>query len=65
MTAFDDLAETIRRQRKSVDDSLDETSVRSVETASILTKIEELRRRSEVTNRAAGSVPDGENASRS
>lgn len=49
MTQHDPLTETLRRQRKEIDDSLESTSVRSAETESILAKIEELRRRSEKT----------------
>lgn len=65
MTQFEDITEALKRQRKNVDDSLDETSVRSAETERLLGKIEELRRRSEATTRLTGSNPQNDTGSRS
>jgi len=45
------IAEELRRQRRDLDDLLENTSTRSAETAGLLAKIEELRRRAEETQR--------------
>lgn len=50
------IAESIRRQRKNVDDLLESTSTRCDQAAELAGKIEELRRRSEETTRRFGSV---------
>jgi hypothetical protein len=56
MPRFDDLADTLARQRRDLEKGLDDTAVSQVETGSILAKIEELRRRSkETTERSAPS----------
>ncbi|MDQ3281436.1 MAG: hypothetical protein M3Q69_08490 [Acidobacteriota bacterium] len=47
MAELDLIAEDLRRQRKTLDDLLDETTNRRGETSRLLQKIEELRRRSE------------------
>jgi phosphohistidine phosphatase SixA len=57
MTHFDLIADSIRKQRKSVDDALESTSNRSIETASIIAKIKELRARAEVTRSLSGREP--------
>jgi phosphohistidine phosphatase SixA len=49
MTRFDAIAAELRRQRRDIDDLLEDTSVRCEETAGLLKKIEELRRRAEDT----------------
>ena len=51
------IAESLRRQRKNVDDLLEGTSSRCDQAAELAGKIEELRRRSEETTRRFGSVP--------
>lgn len=51
MPAFDDLADQLRRQRETLQKSADDTSVSQQETGRLLEKIDELRRRSEATNR--------------
>jgi len=57
MKQFDAITESLRKQRKNVDDELESTSHRSAETASIIAKIEELRARAEVTNRGSRQAP--------
>jgi hypothetical protein len=54
MAKVDLIAEELRRQRKDLDELAEATSVRSDETAELLTKLEELRRRSEETQRKLG-----------
>jgi phosphohistidine phosphatase SixA len=58
MTHLDLIADSIRKQRKSVDDALESTSHRSMETASIIAKIEELRARAEATRLSGGAAPE-------
>jgi hypothetical protein len=60
MAELDAIAESLRQHRKDLDDQCDQTATRSNETARILEKIEDLRRRSEATNRAfpAGQSPE-------
>lgn len=45
------IAESLRQQRKALDDVAESTSTRTSETAALLEKIEELRVRAERTNR--------------
>lgn len=52
MAELEGITETLRRQRKDLDDMAESTSTRSNETAALLEKIEELRLRAEKTNRA-------------
>ncbi len=52
MAELDDISESLRQHRKALDDQCDQTATRTSETARILDKIEDLRRRSEATNRA-------------
>lgn len=52
MADLDAISQSLKQHRKDLDDQFDQTNARSNETADILTKIEDLRRRSEVTNRA-------------
>jgi hypothetical protein len=49
MAALDAIAAELRRQRKDIDDLLDNTVSRSGETTALLKKIEDLRRRAEET----------------
>lgn len=51
MSDLDAIAETLRQHRKDLDDQSDQTAARSSETARLLDKIEDLRRRAEATNR--------------
>lgn len=60
MDELDHITETLRRQRKDLEEMLEETSSRSSDAAELVTRIEELRRRSEETQRrfaAAGIEP--------
>jgi hypothetical protein len=50
MDDFEAITETLRRQRKDLDDQFDQTASRSNETSRLLEKIQELARRSEATN---------------
>jgi chromosome segregation ATPase len=52
MAELDALAENIRRQRKDLDELLENTSTRSRETGHLLEKLQELRARSERSQRA-------------
>jgi len=60
MAELDAIAESLRQHRKDLDDQCDQTATRSTETARILDKIEDLRRRSEATNRAFAAGQTGE-----
>lgn len=51
MADLDQITELLRRQRQDIEDLLDSTLTRSGETAELVGKIEELRRRSEETLR--------------
>jgi anion-transporting ArsA/GET3 family ATPase len=51
MPGYDELADTFRRRREDIQKGFDDTSVSQEETSRLLDKIEELRRRSEATNR--------------
>lgn len=51
MAELHTIASELRRQRKDLDDLLETTSTRSAQTADLLAKIEELRRRAEETQR--------------
>jgi ABC-type transporter Mla subunit MlaD len=51
MAELNAIAKELRRQRRDLDDLLETTSTRSTETAGLLAKIEELRRRAEETQR--------------
>lgn len=59
MAELDGITETLRRQRKDLDEMAESTSTRSNETAALLEKIEELRLRAEKTNRAFESQSKG------
>lgn len=50
MDDFDAIAEALRRQRKDLDTEADERASRGDETARVLKKLEELRKRAEVTS---------------
>ncbi len=52
MAELEGITEALRRQRKDLDEIAESTSTRSIETAALLEKIEELRVRAEKTNRA-------------
>ncbi|HEY0139756.1 MAG TPA: hypothetical protein VGF48_02610 [Thermoanaerobaculia bacterium] len=58
MDELDAIQDSLRRQRKSLDDLLDETSSRKTETAALIDRIEEWRLRSERTQR--GLPPQGD-----
>jgi phosphohistidine phosphatase SixA len=58
MAALDAIAAELRRQRKDIDDLLESTASRSGETAELLVKIGELRRRAEETRRTF-AAPEG------
>ena len=51
MAEFHVIAETLRRQRKDLEELSDSTAASSSETSRLLEKIEELRRRAEETQR--------------
>lgn len=51
MARFDELAELLKRQREDIQKDFEDTSTSQMETTRLLNKIEELRRRSEATNR--------------
>jgi hypothetical protein len=51
MDELNAIAENIRRQRKDLDELMERTSSRSGETAELVGKIDELRRRAEETTR--------------
>ena len=51
MADLDEIAETLRRQRKDLDMAADQTATRGGETSKVLEKLEELRRRAEETSR--------------
>lgn len=58
MDELEGIAETLRRQRKDLEQSIETTSSRSSDAAELVTKIEELRRRSEDTlRRFQSSLP--------
>jgi phosphohistidine phosphatase SixA len=59
MAGFDAIAETLRRQRKDIDELLESTSRRTGETAELLKKIEALRERAEETQRQHGVLSPG------
>lgn len=52
MAELDVISETLRRHRKDLEDLAESTSSRSVQTAELLSKIEDLRARAEKTQRA-------------
>jgi hypothetical protein len=49
MDDLDAISEALRRQRKDFDLAADETAARGDETAKVLQKLEELRKRAELT----------------
>jgi predicted ATP-grasp superfamily ATP-dependent carboligase len=51
MAELEGIAETLRRQRQDLDDLVDQTVSRKVDTEKLIEKIEELRARSERTQR--------------
>jgi predicted nucleic acid-binding Zn-ribbon protein len=51
MAELEIIAETLRRQRKDLEDLMDSTASRSGQTAELVSRIEALRRRSEETER--------------
>jgi hypothetical protein len=51
MDDLDEIAEALRRQRIDLDAAADETATRGDETAKVLEKLEELRRRAEITSK--------------
>ena len=50
MAELEAIAQTLRQNRKDLDDQFDQTAARANETARLLDKIQELARRSEATN---------------
>ncbi|HEX2059467.1 MAG TPA: hypothetical protein VHK90_01875 [Thermoanaerobaculia bacterium] len=48
---MDEIAETLKRHRQDLEDLLDRTSSRSSDAAELVSRIEDLRRRSEETLR--------------
>lgn len=59
MAELDTIAETLRRQRQDIDDLMDHTATRRGETTALVSKIEELRRRSEETLRRFEASAEG------
>ena len=57
MAEFEAIAQALRRQRKDLEELSDSTALSSCETSRLLTKIEELRRRVEDTQRLFPHVP--------
>lgn len=51
MAELDAISETLKRQRQDLEDLMDSTSSRSGDAAELVSKIEDLRRRSEETLR--------------
>lgn len=51
MAELDTIIEALRRQKRELDDSLESTSSRSVDTTALMNKLDELRRRSEHSQR--------------
>jgi hypothetical protein len=51
MAEFHVIADTLRRQRKDLEELSDSTAMSSSETSRLIEKIEELRRRAEETQR--------------
>lgn len=51
MAELDAIADTLRRQRRDLEDLMDSTWSRSSETTELVDKIENLRRRAEETQR--------------
>ena len=51
MAELDAFLANLRRQRKDLDESIESTSARSNETSDLVTRIEDLRRRVEKTQR--------------
>ena len=51
MAELEGIAETLRRQRQDLEDLVDQTAPRKGDTAKLIEKIEELRVRSERTQR--------------
>lgn len=51
MAELDTIIEALRRQKKDLDDSLESTSSRSVDTTALMNKLDELRRRAERSQR--------------
>lgn len=61
MPELDSIAEALRRQRRDMDDLIEHASSRCGETAELVNRIEDLRRRSEETlRRFQASVARGE-----
>lgn len=58
MADLDAIHETLRRQRRDIDDALDSTSTRRDETSKIVDRLEGLRRRVERTRTDFGSEQD-------
>jgi phosphohistidine phosphatase SixA len=58
MVELEVIAETLKRQRRDLEDLIDSTSSRSGETAELVTKIENLRRRSEETQRRFQAIAE-------
>jgi len=52
MANFDEIAASLRRQRKQIDDSLETSSSRGGRTAELVDRIEELRQRVEKSRRS-------------
>jgi hypothetical protein len=50
MDDLDAITEALRRQRKDFDAAADQTATRGDETAKVLKKLEELRKRAELTS---------------
>lgn len=57
MAEFHVIAETLRRQRKDLEELSDSTATSSSETSRLIEKIEELRRRAEETQRIFPARP--------
>jgi len=51
MAELDTIIAALRRRKRDLDDSLESTSSRSVDTTALMNKLEELRRRSERAQR--------------
>ncbi|HYO75667.1 MAG TPA: hypothetical protein VE010_04325 [Thermoanaerobaculia bacterium] len=50
MDELEAITDMLRRQRRDLEECADQTATRNAETADVLTKLEELRRRAEETH---------------
>ena len=57
MADLEAITHLLQRQRKDIDESLDDSDTRKVQTTQLLEKIEQLRRRVESTRQLFGEPP--------